>query len=96
MPSFMPIGPKLWALEGYIQTHTQTVLFLLYRLALRVTSCLFRLALRGYSVASLPRASRYALATYPMSLPGSQGVSMPSFMPKMQKKKFYPLDALRA
>ena len=20
MPSFMPIGPKLWALEGYIQT----------------------------------------------------------------------------
>ena len=22
MPSFMPIGTKLWALEGYIQTHT--------------------------------------------------------------------------
>ena len=33
-----------------------------------------------FSVASLPRASRFALATYPMSLPGSQGVSMPSFM----------------
>ena len=35
MPSFMPIGPKLWALEGYIHTHTQTdtqtVLLLLYR-----------------------------------------------------------------
>ena len=28
----------------------------LYPLALRVTSCLFRLALRGYSVASLPRS----------------------------------------
>ena len=24
MPSFMPIGPKLWALEGYIQTDTRT------------------------------------------------------------------------
>ena len=30
MPSFMPIGPKLWALEGYIHT----VLLLLYRLLL--------------------------------------------------------------
>ena len=30
--------------------------FLLLLLALRVTSCLFRLALRGYSVASLPRS----------------------------------------
>ena len=54
MPSFMPIGPKLWALEGY----RQTVLLLLYRLALPVTSCLFRLALRGYLFASLPQASR--------------------------------------
>ena len=24
MPSFMPIGPKLWALEGYTQTNKQT------------------------------------------------------------------------
>ena len=35
MPSFMPIGPKLWALEGLThtvtQTHRQTVLLLLYR-----------------------------------------------------------------
>ena len=34
----------------------------------------------AFSVASLHRASRFALATYPMSLPGSQGVSMPSFI----------------
>ena len=32
------------------------------------------------AVASLPRASRFVLATYPMTLPGSQGVSMPSFI----------------
>ena len=38
-----------------IQTDTQTVL-LLNRLAFRITLCLFRLVLRGYSVASLPRA----------------------------------------
>ena len=31
-------------------------------LALRVTLCLFRLALQGYSVASLPRALRFGLA----------------------------------
>ena len=37
---------------------------LLFRLALRVTSCLFRLALRGYSVASLLWASR----SHPQSL----------------------------
>ena len=53
----MPICPKLWALEGYIQTHGQTVL-LLYRLALGVTSGLFRPALQDYSVALLPRVSR--------------------------------------
>ena len=29
---------------------------------------------------SLPQASRFSVATYPMTLPGSQGVSMPSFM----------------
>ena len=67
MPSFMPIEPKLWALEGYIQTHTQTdrqtVLLLLNRLAYRPTMRTFHLALRGYSVASLPRALRYALAS---------------------------------
>ena len=67
MPSFMPIGPKLWALEGYIHTdrHTdrQTVLLLLYRLAYRLAPRTFQLALRGYSVASLPRASRFALAS---------------------------------
>ena len=31
MPSFVSIGPKLWALEGYIHTDRQTVLLLLYR-----------------------------------------------------------------
>ena len=187
MPSFMPIWTKVPALEGYIHTDRQKTFLLLVLLALRVTSCLFRLALRGYSVASLPwashshsqsirslglralrshpqslrslkiekkkcvsidikwskthknakknfnpltrfarsaasgeaqphlplrslrslacilsrfapwasrsrfslaslpRASRFALATYPMSLPGSQGVTMPSFMPIGQK-----------
>ena len=34
----------------------------------------------AFSVASLHRPTRFALATYPMTLPGSQGVSMPSFM----------------
>ena len=33
-----------------------------------------------FSAALLPRASGFALATYPMTLPGSQGVSMPSFI----------------
>ena len=41
----------------HTHTNRQTVI-LIYRLALRVTLCLFRLALQGYSVASLPRASR--------------------------------------
>ena len=27
MPSFMPIGPKLWALEGYIQTDRQSFVY---------------------------------------------------------------------
>ena len=36
MPSFMLIGPKLWALEGYIQT-VLLIFFRLYRLALQVT-----------------------------------------------------------
>ena len=51
MPSFMPIGPKLWALEGYIQT----VLLLLYRPAYRPAPRTFQLALRDFSVASLPQ-----------------------------------------
>ena len=63
MPSFMPIGPKLWALEGYIHTDRQTYTHtdspsFLYKPAPRT----FQLALRGYSVASLPWASRFALA----------------------------------
>ena len=33
-----------------------------------------------FSVVSLPWASRFAPSSYPMTLPGSQGVSMPSFM----------------
>ena len=28
MPSFMPIGPKLWALEGYMHTDRHIVLLL--------------------------------------------------------------------
>ena len=43
-----------------------------------------------FSVASLPRASRFALAPYPMSLPGSQGVSMPSF-----RSKLWPLEGYK-
>ena len=66
MPSFMPIGLKLWALEGYRQTNKQTnkQTELLYRLlAYRPAPRIFQLALRGYLVASLPRASRFALAS---------------------------------
>ena len=52
MHSFMKIGTKLWALEGYIHTHTntdgQTVLLLLHRLALRDTSCLIRSVFSGW------------------------------------------------
>ena len=50
-------------------TNTQTVLLLLYRLALRVILCLLRLALRGYSVALLPQDSCFALAFSVASLP---------------------------
>ena len=93
MPSFMPIGPKLWALKGYIhtdrQTHRETVLLLLYRLALRGTSCNFKLALRGYSVASLPRNFQKKSV--------SQSTQNGLKRIKMQKKKkIYPFDALCA
>ena len=48
---------------------------------------LSRFAPSGFALALLGRftPSGFALATYPMSLPGSQGVSMPSFMPIVQK-----------
>ena len=110
MPSFMPIGPKLWVLEGYIHTDTQTVLLLLnlYRQALRVTLCLFRLALWDYSVALLPRASRshlvcfdgrhFALCVHENFLKksGSQSTRNALKPIEMQKKNCYPFDQIRA
>ena len=49
---------------GGIHTDRQTDLLLLYRLAYRPAPRTFQLALRGYSVASLPRASRSHLARF--------------------------------
>ena len=73
-------------------------------LALQVTSCLFRLALRGYSVASLSQASRSrASCSHPQSLRSLEikkkivSQSTPNGLKRIKmQKKIYPFDALRA
>ena len=69
------------------------LLLLAYRLAPRT----FQLALRGYSVASLPRASRFARARFALRAHEnfqkksmSQSTQNSLKYVKMQKKKFYP------
>ena len=102
-PSFMTIGPKLWALEGYIHTD----LLLLYRLAYRPAPRTFQLALWGYLVASLPRASRshfarFACARFALTkiFEKKRCVSIDSKCSETRKsaKKifFIPFDPLRA
>ena len=58
MPSFMLIGPKLWALDGYIHTHTQTdsPSFIIQ------TSLACHFVPAGYSVALLHQAFCFVLA----------------------------------
>ena len=82
-----------------IQTNRQTVLFLLYGLAYRPAPRTFQLALRGYSVASLPRASRSlrscAFCTsrsriFSKKKSVSQSTQNALKRLKLQKKIFYP------
>ena len=66
---------------------------------MRVTSCLFRLALRGYSVASLPRSfalrarilGRFAPSKFSKKKSVSQSTQNGLKRIKMQKKFFTPL-----
>ena len=64
MPSFMPIGPNLWALEGHIQTDTQSSFYYVKFVLLQASP-----AVLLYSVTSLHWALYFTLVFSVMLLP---------------------------